>query len=232
MQNLESGHRERILKRYESGGIDAFHDYEILELFLTTIIPRKDVKPIAKNLLAKYKTISGVFNAPVRELEEIDGLGKRSVLLLKFIKDMQGFCLKEEITVSKTVINTKNDIAKYLSFNFGNLHEEYLILFLLDRKNAVISAEIAVKGSVSKCAVSPRSLFDRALQVKAANILLAHNHPAHSVNPSSADWKLTQTIAQIGETLEIKLTDHIIVAGNEVLSLREKNQKEKVFVWK
>lgn len=232
MQNLESGHRERILKRYESGGINAFHDYEILELFLTMIIPRKDVKPIAKNLLYKYKTINGVFNAPVRELEEIDGLGKRSVLLLKFIKDMQGFCLKEEITAQKTVVKNKNDIAKYLSFNFGNLQEEYLILFLLDRKNAVISAETAAKGSVIKCNVSPRSLFDRALQTKAANILLAHNHPAHSSNPSPADWKLTQTIAQIGETLEIGLVDHIIISGNEVSSLREKNEIEKVFKWK
>jgi len=232
MQSLESGHRERILKRYETGGIDAFHDYEILELFLTTIIPRKDVKPIAKTLLLKYKTINGVFNAPIRELEEIDGLGKRSVLLLKFIRDMHGFCLKEEITAEKTIVNNKNDIAKYLSFNFGNLHEEYLILFLLDRKNAVISAEIAVKGSVIKCPISPRSLFDRALQTKAANILLAHNHPAHSINPSDADWKLTQKIAEIGETLEIRLTDHIIISGNEVLSLKERNEIEKAFRWK
>ena len=232
MTDSAAGHRERILKRYETGGIDAFHDYEILELFLTTLIPRKDVKPLAKTLLSKYKTINGVFNAPARELEEIDGLGKRSVLLLKFIKDMQGFCLKEEITAQKFILNNKSDIAKYLSFNFGNLREEYLILFLLDRNNAVISAEIAVKGSVAQCPVSPRSLFDRALQMKAANILLAHNHPAHSINPSAADWKLTQTIAQIGETLEIKLLDHIIVSGNEVLSLRERNEIEKVFRWR
>jgi len=237
MQNFEgghsqsAGHRERILKRFESGGISAFHDYEILELFLTTIIPRKDVKPIAKTLLAKYKTINAVFNAPSRELEEIDGLGKRSVLLLKFVRDMQGFCLKEEITAQKTIVNNKDDIAKYLSFNFGNLQEEYLILFLLDRQNAVISTEIAVKGCVKKCPISPRALFDRALQAKAANIILAHNHPAHSINPSLSDWKTTQKIAEIGESLEIGLIDHIIISGNKVLSLREKNEIEKVFKW-
>ena len=232
MQNFETGHRERILKRYETGGIASFHDYEILELFLTTIIPRRDVKPLAKTLLAKYKTINGVFNAPPRELEEFDGLGKRSVLLLKFIKDMQGFCLKEEITAPKFVFNNKDDIAQYLSFNFGNLPEEYLILFLLDRQNALISAEVAIKGSVKQCPISPRTLFDRALSAKAANILLAHNHPAHSANPSPSDWKTTQKIAEIGETLEIGLTDHIIISGNKVLSLREKNEIERVFRWK
>ncbi|MDR0303335.1 MAG: DNA repair protein RadC [Chitinispirillales bacterium] len=225
------GHRSRILERYEKSGVDAFHDYEILELFLTIIIPRKDVKPIAKELISKYKSISGVLSAPRRELEETDGLAKRSVSLIKFIRDMQGFCLKEEITKSEFKIKNKNDIARYLSFNFGNLQEEYLILFLLDAKNAVISAEIAAKGSAANCPIQPRKLFDRALQVKAAGVIIAHNHPANSLNPSNADWDLTQKIVSVGETLEIPLIDHVIIAGNNVLSMRE-NQSPKAAVWK
>jgi len=225
------GHRSRIFERYEKSGISAFHDYEILELFLTIIIPRKDVKPLAKELLSKYKSINGVLSAPQRELEETDGLGKRSVLLIKFIKDMQGFCLKEEIVEHRFRIKNKNDIAQYLSFNFGYLQEEYLILFLLDAKNAVISAEIAAQGSVVNCPVQPRKLFDRALQVKAAGVIIAHNHPANSLNPSDADWNLTQKIAQAGETLEIPLIDHVIISGNGVLSMRE-NQNPKAAVWK
>ncbi|MCL1946198.1 MAG: DNA repair protein RadC [Chitinivibrionia bacterium] len=224
------GHRSRILERYEKSGIDAFHDYEILELFLTVIIPRKDVKPLAKKLIEKYKTVSGVFNAPKRELEEIDGLGKRSVLLIKFIKDTQGFCLKEEITGNKFRIKDKKDIAQYLSFNFGNLREEYIILILLDNQNAVISAEVAAEGSAAKCPVQPQKLFDRALQVKAAGVIIAHNHPSNSLEISKSDWLLTQKIAEVGETLEIPLIDHIIISGNDILSLRE-NQKEKR-LWK
>ena len=225
------GHRNRILERYEKNGIDAFHDYEILELFLTVIIPRKDVKPLAKELMAKYKTINGVLNAPQRELEETDGLGKRSVSLIKFIKDMQGFCLKEKITRQEFKIKDKNDIAQYLSFNFGNLREEYLILILLDSQNAVISAEIAAKGSAAKCPIQPRKLFDRALQLKAASVIIAHNHPANSPNPSQQDWNLTQKIADAGETLEIPLIDHVIIAGNNVLSMRE-NQNPEAAIWK
>jgi DNA repair protein RadC len=225
------GHRSRILERYEKSGIDAFHDYEILELFLTIIIPRKDVKPLAKELISKYKTVSGVMSAPQRELEEIDGLAKRSVLLVKFIKDMQGFCLKEEIVNREFTIKNKNDVAKYLSFNFGNLHEECLILFLLDSKNAVISAEILAKGSVVNCPVQPRKLFDRALQLKAAGVIIAHNHPAHSLSPSDSDWNLTQKIKTAGETLEIPLLDHVIVSGNNIFSMRE-NQNNKAAVWK
>jgi DNA repair protein RadC len=227
----DSGHRSRIFERYEKSGIAAFHDYEILELFLTMIIPRKDVKPLAKDLISKYKSINGVLSAPQRELEETDGLGKRSVLLIKFIKDMQGFCLKEEIIKREFRIKTKNDIAQYLSFNFGNLQEEYLILFLLDAKNGVISAEIAQQGSVVNCPIQPRKLFDRALQVKAAGVIIAHNHPANSPTPSDLDWNLTRKIAQVGETLEIPLIDHVIIAGKDVLSMRE-NQNPKAAVWK
>jgi len=226
------GHRSRIIERYEKSGIDAFHDYEILELFLTVIIPRKDVKPLAKELLLKYKTINAVFNAPSRELEEIDGLGKRSVLLIKFIKDMQGFCLKEEIVNKKSKIQSKNDIAQYLSFNFGNLREEYIILFLLDNQNAVISAEIAAKGIAANCPIKPQKLFDRAMQVKAAKIIIAHNHPSNSPEFSTADWNLTQKIAAVGETLEIPLIDHIIISGNDVFSMRENQNTGTTKIWK
>jgi len=224
------GHRSRILERYEKSGIDAFHDYEILELFLTVIIPRKDVKPLAKRLIDKYATINGVLNAPKRELEETDGLGKRSVSLIKFIKDMQGFCLKEEITQNRFKIKSKNDVARYLSFNFGNLREEYIILFLLDSQNAVISAEIAAKGIAANCPVHPQKLFDRALQVKAAGVIIAHNHPSNSLEVSNADRNLTKKIAEVGETLEIPLIDHIIISGNDILSLRE--SQEGKGLWK
>lgn len=224
------GHRKRILERYEKSGIGAFHDYEILELFLTVIIPRKDVKKLAKELIAKYGTISKVLNAPERELEEIDGLGKRSVALIKFIKDMQGFCLKEEITKSKFKIKDKNDVAQYLSFNFGNLREEYIILFLLDSQNAIILAEVAAQGIAAKCPMHPQKLFDRALQVKAAGVIIAHNHPSNSLEVSIADWNLTQKIAAVGETLEIPLIDHIIICGNDILSLRESKKGKNL--WK
>jgi DNA repair protein RadC len=225
------GHRERILQRYEKSGIDAFHNYEILELFLTMIIPRKDVKPLAKELISKYKTLGAVLNAPQRELEEIDGLGKRSVLLIKFIKDLYGFCLKETVTGREFKIENKDDIARYLSFNFGNLHEEYMVLFLLDAKNAVIAAEIAAKGSAAACPIQPQKLFDRALQLKAAGVIIAHNHPTNSLKPSVADWNLTQKIAMVGETLEILLIDHIIVGKTGVFSMRE-NQNGSIKVWK
>ncbi|MCL2844469.1 MAG: DNA repair protein RadC [Chitinivibrionia bacterium] len=226
------GHRQRILERYEKSGIEAFHDYEILELFLCVLIPRKDVKPLAKDLLAKYKTISGVLNAPKRELEEIDGLGKRSVSLIKFIKDMQGFCLKEEITQREFRLNGKNDVAKYLSFNFGNLCEEYIILFLLDKQNGIISTEIVAKGVAANCPIQPQKLFDRAMQVKAAGIIIAHNHPAKSLEASNTDWILTQKIATAGNALEIPLVDHIIISGNEVVSLRESQKWKAMGAWK
>lgn len=225
------GHRKRILQRYEKGGIDAFHDYEILELFLSVIIPRKDVKPLAKELLSKYKTVSGVLDAPIRELEETDGLGKRSVSLMKFIKDMQGFCLKEEIVKREFKVKSKDDIAKYLSFNFGNLREEYMVLLLLDGQNAIISAEITAQGVAASCPVQPQKIFDRALQVKAAGVIIAHNHPSNSQEISKADWNLTQKIAEVGKTLEIPLVDHIIISGKDVLSLRE-TSNGKGILWK
>lgn len=215
-----SGHRNRLLERYRRAGIAAFHDYEILELLLTLLIPRKDTKGIARELLLRYGSLRALLAAPERELVTVKGLGERSVLLLKFIRDMQNHCLQEQYT-RQDYIQSQSDVLEYLKFHLSHLVEEYVAGFFLDVQNRVIVTEILAQGSVNHCVVYPRKIFDRALQCGAAGILIAHNHPGGSLKASEQDWILTKKMYETGNALDISLVDHILVTDSGLMSLRE-----------
>jgi len=213
------GHRSRLVDKYVRGGIKSLHDYEILELLLTYVIPRKDTKPIAKNLLANYGTISAVINAPVEELRSF-GLTLRSASLFPLMRDTMAYCLSENY-VKKPLITHRGDVEEYLRFNFGYRREEYAAVIFLDTANRVIGAEIISEGTVNYCVVYPRDIIARALKCKAAAIILAHNHPSGETEPSEDDWKMTDKIFTAGKLLEVPLFDHVIISKKSVISLRE-----------
>ncbi len=217
------GHRERLLERYAKGELNALQDYEILELLLTMIIPRRDTKPMAKQLLARFKTISAVLAADPRELQEIDGIGERAATLLRFIRDTGSFCLKESFS-GKSFVTSQEDVEEYLRFHYAHLREEYAVALYLDNRNRVIHTEILAEGTVDHCTIYPRKIFDKAFRLGGAGVLLAHNHPGGSTSPSEADWNITARLFQAGKLLDIQLVDHIIVADGKIVSLRTLNQ--------
>jgi len=214
------GHRGRLVDKYVRGGIDSLHDYEILELLLTYVIPRRDTKPLAKTLLARYGTIGAVINAPLEELCTFSGLGQRSASLFPLIRDAMRYCLSENC-MKKPLITHRKDIEEYLRFSFGYRREEYVAAIFLDVTNHVISAEIIAEGTVSYCNVYPRNIIDRALKCSAAALILTHNHPSGVTEPSEDDWMITEKIFTIGKLLEVPLMDHIIISKKSVISLRE-----------
>jgi DNA repair protein RadC len=218
-----SGHRVRLIDKFEKAGLTGFHNYEVLEFLLTLVIPRKDTKSIAKTLLSEYKSISGVLAANPRDLEKIEGIGKRSVTLLKFIREISSYCLQENVS-GKELISSQQDVEEYLKFHFSHLRNEYAALLFLDSQNRVMSSEVVAEGTVDHCTVYPRKLFDRAFMVGAAAIILVHNHPGGSVEPSEADWQLTHRVKKAGKLLDISLLDHIIITESSVVSLRAKVQ--------
>jgi len=214
------GHRSRLVDKYVRGGIDSFHDYEILELLLTYVIPRRDTKPLAKALLSRYGTIGAVINAPLEELCTFSGLGTRSASLFTLIRDAMRYCLNENC-VKKPLITHRKDIEEYLRFTFGYRREEYVAVIFLDITNHVINAEIVAEGTVSYCNVYPRNIIDRALKCSAAALILTHNHPSGVTEPSEEDWEITKKIFTIGKLLEVPLMDHVIISSKRVISLRE-----------
>lgn len=219
MSHTVAGHRGRLLNRFAKAGLAGLHDYEILELTLTLVIARSDTKPTAKRLLQRYGSISAVLSAPQRELVEVEGVGEKSAQLLAFLNELQGYCLQEKYT-QKCYIRTQHDVESYLTRNYSDRVSEYAVVLFLDSQNRVMTTEVVSEGSVDHCTIYPRKIFDRAFQAGAASILLAHNHPGGSKEPSEADWAITKRLHSAGKLLDIQLVDHIIVADGSTISLR------------
>lgn len=215
-----SGHRKRLLDRFENSGLKGFHDYEILELLLTFVISRKDTKPVAKKLLKHYKSVSAVLHARPVELKRIEGLGEKSALFLSLLKEILAYCLCEKYE-KQSIVSKRNDVEEYLKFHFGMRKDEYVAVLFLDNGNHVIATEEIIEGTVNQCVVYPRTIFEKAMNHGASSIILAHNHPGGSLIPSEADWTITKKLHSAGIILEISLLDHIIVVRDEIVSLRE-----------
>jgi DNA repair protein RadC len=215
-----SGHRERLLQKYAERGLHAFSNYEVLEFLLTFALPRIDTKPLAKELLARYGTVSAVINAPIDELCQIKGLGRRSAVLLTLVKDVISYSLKEGI-VNKPLIYHRGDVEEYLRSCFGHRRDEYVAALYLDNGNRVLGIDIVAEGTVNRCVIFPRKVIEGAIKRSAASFILIHNHPGGTAAASEEDWKTTERIHNAGKQVDIPMHDHIIISKDTVISLRE-----------
>ncbi len=214
------GHRARLKQRFAEHGLDGFHDYEVLELLLTYAIPRKDVKPVAKRLLKQFKTLAGVFDAQVQELQTVEGLGKESAQFLKLVKAAQVRYLESEL-VTKPRLNSPETVKAWLRLKLQEKSIEYFGAVFTDQQNQCISTDILFEGTVDSAVVYPRALVKRALELDAKGIIIFHNHPAGTAMASDQDIALTRRVLEACATLDIKLLDHFLLAGTKVLSFQE-----------
>ncbi|MCD6441015.1 MAG: DNA repair protein RadC [Candidatus Marinimicrobia bacterium] len=215
------GHHKRLRERFIKSGLQGFHDYELLELLLTYIFPYKDTKPIAKDLLNKFKTLAGVFSADAQELQEIKGVGERTAVYLKLLNDTLGFVFEErarneEIQFTKTV-----QLFEYFKATIGNKKNEVMRAVYLDSQNRLIHAENLSEGTVAEAVAFPRKIVEGALKYRAVSVIIAHNHPRGVAEPSDNDDKITEQIKNALQTVGISLQDHLIIAGDEYFSYRQ-----------
>ncbi len=215
-----AGHRRRLLDRFTGSGLASLHLHEIVELLLTFTIPRRDTKPLAKELVRRYRGLSAILNAPAHELAEVEGIGPRCASHLALVREIMAYCLKEKY-LRKSLISHRRDIEEYLRTTFGHRRDEYVAALFLGNRNEVIETEILAEGTVNQCAVFPRRIMERALRYSATSIIVAHNHPGGGIKPSEADWALTERLFAICRLLEIPLLDHLIISHQEVVSLKE-----------
>ena len=220
------GHRKRIKEKYEKSGIEGWLDYEVLELALSYAIPRKDTKPIAKDLLARFKTLNGVLDADIRDLESIKGISEHSALFLRFLKDVSILYMEKGIH-RRDLLSSSKAVCDYLKVSLKGLADEEFKMLFLDNRNQLITMETLKTGTVNRLVVFPRNVVERALYHHAVGVIIAHNHPAGSLEPSVEDQDLTRAIQEALKTVDIKLLDHVIVAGSEFFSFKE-NQIEIV----
>ena len=214
------GHRARLKQRFAEHGLDGFHEYEVLELLLTYAIPRKDVKPVAKRLMAQFQTLAGVFDAQAQELQSIEGLGKESAQFLKLIKAAQVRYLESELA-EKPKLDSPDTVKDWLRAKLQDKSIEYFGALFTDQQNRCISTETLFEGTVDRAVVYPRTLVKRALELDAKGIIIFHNHPAGTAQASEQDIALTGQLQRACATLDIKLLDHFLLAGKQVLSFQE-----------
>ena len=221
------GHRERIKEKFLKNGIDGFAEYEILELLLTYCIPRKDTKPIAKELLNKFKSLDNIFKADFDKLSAIDGLGKNSIVFLKLIGDLPSIIYKDELKNKKLIdretlkISNKDILLNYLRNKIGYEEIEKFYVIYLSSSNEVIEFEENSVGTLDRSSVYPREIYKKIINLNAKSVILAHNHPSDNITPSKSDIELTNEIAKGLKNFGALLIEHIIITKNSYFSFLE-----------
>ncbi len=216
------GHRQRIKDKYEKSGINGWLDYEILELVLSYAIPRKDTKTIAKELLSRFKTINGVLDSDRKELKNITGVSGHTALFLSLLKDITILYLENRLH-NKDLLSSPQVVYNFLKASLkGAVNEEFKVLYL-NNKNQLISIETLNTGTVNQSAIYPRKVVERALYNHAVSVIISHNHPAGTLEPSKEDCAVTKAIKDALKTVDIALLDHIIIGNNDYFSFRKNN---------
>ena len=214
------GHRRRLKERFQRQGLDALQEYEILELLLSYALPRRDVKPLAKELLRRFGSLKKVMDAPLDHLEACSGLSRHSVLLLKLSRELVRYYLEAPAVQLETISSPAQVYELCRSHLEGLPREEFLAIFL-DNRHRLRAVEIVHRGTVDMSVVYPREVLTKALLHRAAALIVAHNHPGGSLAPSADDVKITAELQRAAASIGIRLLDHLIVADNQVISLKE-----------
>jgi len=215
------GHRERLRERFAKHGLTGFHDYEVLELLLTYAIPRVDVKPLGKALLKEFGTLAGVFDATVQERTQVAGIGEKAAVFLSLIRNVEIRYLASDLP-GKSVFDRPDKVKAHLRFLVQGRGMECFGAVFTDQQHRHLATEIMFEGTVDRTAVYPRNLMKRALVLDAKGLILFHNHPGGTPRASQEDIDLTQTMVNAGGPLDIKILDHFLLAGKEILSFKEK----------
>ena len=216
------GHRRRIKEKYLSAGVSGWADYEVLEFALSYALHRKDTKPLAKDLIARFKSLAGVLDADIREVQSIKGISLHTALFLNLLKDVSILYTKSGIC-NKDLISSPESAVRYLTALLkGSPDEEFHALFL-NASNHLITSENMQTGIVNRSAVYPRKIAERALYHHAVGLIIVHNHPGGSLKPSDDDLRATLSIKNALNTVEVSLLDHIIVCSGGYFSWKEHN---------
>jgi DNA repair protein RadC len=213
------GHRERLKERFREAGHEALPDYELLELILFRSIPRRDVKALAKQLIAKFGSFAEVISAPADRLMEVKGIGETVATDLRLIFAASQRVAKGEVK-KKVALGSWSEVIGYCRTAMAfETREQFRILFL-DKRNGLIADEVQQTGTVDHTPVYPREVVKRALELSATAVILVHNHPSGDPTPSTADITMTRQIVEIAKPLGILVHDHIIIGRDGHASLK------------
>ena len=204
------GHRERLRLRFREAGSEAVSDYELLELVLFRAIPQRDVKPLAKELIARFGSFAEVVAAPPARLAEIKGMGESAITELKVVYAAASRLARGQVQ-KRPVLSSWSSVLDYCRMAQAFADKEQSRVLFLGKRNQLIADELQQTGTVDHTPVYPREVIKRALELSATALILVHNHPSGAPTPSRADIQMTQAIVDIAKPLGIAVHDHIIV---------------------
>ena len=209
------GHRQRLRDKYkEDNQMETFKPYEVLELLLFYSIPRADTKPIARELIEKFGSFSGVIEASVEELLDVEGVGEKTAILLKLMPNIFRYYRIDKVQ-NYQIFNSIEKIGDYIGPKYIGQTDEIVYLICLGDDCRMLSCEKISQGIVNTTSVSPRKIAQIALRVGATRVVLTHNHPNSFALPSTADVRTTKELKDILYKISIILEDHLIFAASE-----------------
>ena len=209
--------REKLLQR----GPSALSDAELLAIFLRTGVVGKSAVDLARDVLARFNTLTRLFAAGEREFCDIHGMGQAKYVQLQAVLEMSRRALQEEMQ-SGDALNSPRAVRDYLQLLLRARQQEVFVAIFLDAQHRVISAEELFQGTLTQTSVYPREVVKRALHQNAAAVIFAHNHPSGVAEPSDSDRLLTNALKQSLLLVDVRVLDHFIVAGAGCLSFAEK----------
>ena len=216
--SMHDGHRQRLKDRFREEGLDNFSEINVLEILLFYCVPRKDTNPLAHALLDHFGSLHKVLEATPEELEKVPGVGKHIATFLPLITAAgryYQFCKQK----NTKILNTVHDCGNYLMPHFHGRRNETVFLLCLDAKGKVLACKMIGEGSVNSAGVPIRRVVEAALAHNSSAVILAHNHPSGLALPSVEDAETTRILARALQAVEIVLTDHLIIADNDFVSM-------------
>ncbi len=220
VKSIHKGHRQRLKDRFLRDGLDNFEEHQVLELLLFYGIPQRDTNPIAHDLMVRFGSLSRVLEATPEELAEVSFVGDNVSTLFKLVTEVSRY-YQVNCAMREKILTTIDECGKYLTPFFYGRQQEMVFLLCLDAKCKVLCCEKVGQGGVNSAGVPIRQIVETALRANASSAILAHNHPSGLALPSHEDVQTTRRVATALDAVEIELTDHIIVADNDWVSLAQ-----------
>ena len=215
---LYAGHRERIRQRFIHGGFSGMLPYEVMEALLTIVLPRKDVKPLAKQLIERYENISQVLELPLEKLEKLPGISRITAIKLKMLRELVVYLLQEKFVSSGNLLDNPEAAINFIRMKIGAQKHEWCMAIFLDSHHHLISFHIISEGTVNYIFSYRRNIVEMALNEHASGVIIAHNHPSGVCEPSAEDINSTAELWKTLNEIDVKLLDHFIVCRDKAYS--------------
>ncbi|SFV11951.1 RadC family protein [Pseudoduganella namucuonensis] len=211
--------RERLIRE----GANTLSDAELLAVFLRVGVRGKNAVELARDTVTHFGSLNGLFSASLRDFSAIPGLGSAKFAQLQAVMELARRALGEQLKAGQ-VLGSPQAVKEYLRLTLGRQPYESFHVLFLDVKNRLIEARELFRGTLSHTSVYPREVVREALARNAASVMLAHNHPSGTPEPSESDLLLTRALVQALALVDVRILDHFVVAGHQVHSFAEHGQ--------